>query len=177
MLRKLLILTLLVSACTTTYAQKKNKKDKKQEAAAEKVDYKTEGSALPKILLVTKDGEHVTNENLVGESNLIVMLFNPTCDHCVEATVNIEKNIDKFEKTKIILMAAPVVYRHLTYFNNVTRYAKYPKLVVGVDSAGFIDKTFTYHTLPQINIYNKDRVLEKIITGESSFSALEPYVD
>ena len=74
-------------------------------------------------------------------------------------------------------MAAPSMIDYLEFYNNVTRYSKYPKMVVGVDSANYIGKTFMYESLPQINVYDKDRKLIKVFSGETPIEKLEPYID
>lgn len=183
MLRKLLVITLLFSTVAVAYAQKKDKKKKKNKGKTEqvasdtaKIDYKEVGAPLPPLQITTRTGEKLTEKDFAGSRNLLVMMFNPTCDHCQEETTIIQKNIEKFKNTKILLVAAPSMIDYLEFYNNVTRYSKYPDMVVGVDSAGFIDKTFTYQSLPQINIYDKNRKLVKIFAGVTEIDALEPYI-
>lgn len=183
MLRKLLIITFLLGAVVVTYAQKKDKK-KKSKAATEqsvtdtaKIDYKADGAPLPKLKLTTRTGEKLTEKDFLYDGSLLVMMFNPTCDHCQAVTIDIEKNINLFRKTKVLMVAAPSMIDYLEFYNNVTRYSKYPPITVAVDSAGFIDKTFTYQSLPQINIYDKNRKLVKIFTGETAVEALKPYIE
>ncbi len=184
MLRKLLIITILFGAVVVTYAQKKDKKKKKnKEEATEQtidtanIDYKALGAPLPPVRIVTHDTTVLTNKDFEGESNLLVMLFNPTCEHCQDETHILEKNMDMFNKTKILFVAAPSMLGYLQFFQNITKYRSYPKIVLGVDSAGYIDKTFLYQSLPQINIYNKDRKLEKVFSGQVPIDSLKPYID
>lgn len=184
MLRKLLILVFLFGAIVVTYAQKKDRKKKKNKNKSEKVvsdtakiDYKSLGSPLPKLQVTTKKGEKLTNKDFENDANLFVMLFNPTCDHCQEETRVIEKNIDMFEESKILLVAAPSMIDYLEFYNNVTRYSKYPKITVGVDSAGYIDQVYTYEALPQINVYDKDRKLIKVFSGSTPIEDMKPFIE
>ena len=134
------------------------------------------GAPLPPLSITTRTGEKHTEKDFKSYKNILVMMFNPTCDHCQEETTILEKNIEHFKDTKLLLVAAPSMIDYLEFYNNVTRYSKYPEITVGVDSAGFIDKTFNYTALPQINIYDKDRKLVKIFSGVVQFDALEPYI-
>lgn len=184
MLRKLLILTFLFGAVVITYAQKKEKKNKRNKNKSEnvavdtaEVDYKSLGAPLPELQLTTRDGSKLTEKDFANNANLFVMLFNPTCDHCQETTTILEKNIDLFDKSKILLIAAPSMIDYLEFYNNVTRYSKYPKITVGVDSAGYIDKVFRYESLPQINVYNKKRKLIKVFSGVTQIEDLKPFID
>lgn len=184
MLRKLLVIALLLSTVLVTYAQKKDKKkrkkkkDKTEQVAEEaKIDYKAEGAPMPDMALTTRKGRKLTHKDFDNNANLFVMIFNPTCDHCQEQTINFEKNIDLFDKSKILMVASPGMIDYLQFYNNVTRYFEYPKITVAVDSAGFIDKVFTYEHLPQINVYDKKRNLLKIFTGDTPIEALKPYIE
>lgn len=182
MLRNLLIIIIILSSVSATYAQKKNRKNKKKDNAIEvsdtvKIDYQAEGAPMPDIRAYTRKGEMLTTKDLDGKSNLIVMTFNPTCDHCQEQVYIFEKNIHLFDKTKILLMANNEMYSYLDFFNNVTRYSKYPSINVGVDSADYIKKTYTYTSLPQINVYDKKRKLIKVFHGETPIETLKPYID
>lgn len=183
MLRKLLVITLLFSTVAVGYAQKKDRKKKKDKGNTEqaavdtvKIDYKAIGAPLPPLSITTLKKEKYTEKDFKNYKNILVMMFNPTCDHCQEETTILEKNIDAFKDTKLLLVAAPSMIDYLEFYNNVTRHSKYPEITVGVDSAGFIDKTFNYTALPQINIYNKDRKLVKIFSGVTQFDAIEPYL-
>ncbi|MCB0698512.1 MAG: hypothetical protein H6551_07045 [Chitinophagales bacterium] len=182
MLRKLIIITLLLSCTAATYAQKKGKKKKKQKeqteaAVPEKIDYKSIGALMPPLKVILKDSSVISGKDLENASNIFVMMFNPTCEHCQEETIVLEKNIHLFDKTKVILIASPEMHSYLDFYNNVTRYTKYPSLLVGVDSARFIQNTFLYEALPQINIYNKKRKLVKIFNGDTPIDSLKPYID
>lgn len=181
MLRKLLIITLLLGTFAGVYAQKKDKKKGKkqntEQSAAEQVDYKKLGSPMPDMRVVTRDGKEITTRDLTNDANLFIMLFNPTCEHCQEETIQLEKNISLFKKSKLLLIAAPSMMTYLEFYNNVTRYSKYPNIMVGVDSMGYVDKTFIYNSLPQINIYDKDRKLLRIFSGETPIDTLKPYIE
>lgn len=183
MLRKLLMITVLSGVVVVSYAQKKDKRKKKDKPAVETsvadstIDYKVPGAPLPSLKLTTRTGEKFTEKDFKYDGHLFVMMFNPTCDHCQAMTLDFEKNIDLFKKTKILMVAAPSMMDYLEFYNNVTRYSKYEPITVAVDSAGFIDKTFTYSSLPQINVYDKDRKLVKIFSGETAIEALKPYIE
>ncbi len=140
-------------------------------------DYHNIGSKMPALRVVTEKGKIVaTADSVKNEANLFVMMFNPTCEHCEEMTVALEQNIALFKASQIVLIAAPMMGPYLEYFANTTKYTNYPALKVGLDSAKFIDRTFNYVTLPQINIYDKDRKLIKTFSGLETIDSLKPYI-
>ncbi|PZF70935.1 hypothetical protein [Taibaiella soli] len=181
MQRKLLI-TGFVCCSLLAFAQKQ--KGTKQQTVENttakkdttKVDYKSVGAPLPAMRVVTQKGKTYTNKDLKNDATLFVMLFNPTCEHCEEQTEIFKENIAMFKNTKLVLMAGSMMMPYLDFFENAHKVSEYPKIIVGIDSSGFIDKTFLYNNLPQINIYNKDRKLERIFTGNVPMDSLAKYI-
>lgn len=178
MLRKLLIITCLLGTVLVAFGQKKKKKQQKEEtpALSTTIDYKQLGSPMPPIRLVTSKGV-ITQSDVANNANLLVMLFNPTCGHCQEETILLAKNIYLFKKTKALLMASENMQEYLSVFEAETHVSEYPTLQMGLDSAKFIDKTFRYMDLPQINIYDKDRKLVRIFNGDTPLDSLKQYIE
>ncbi|MBS1645149.1 MAG: hypothetical protein JST36_08950 [Bacteroidetes bacterium] len=143
---------------------------------AAKVDYKLMGAAMPEMRVVYPKKGSYTEHSFQNKANLFVMLFNPTCEHCEAMARDMAKHIDLFKQSQIVLMAAPMMVPYLEYFENTTKVQNFPKIKYGVDSAEFINKTFTYEGLPQVNIYNADRKLIKTYTGLENIDSLKAYI-
>lgn len=182
MYRKILIAVLLAGS-VTAFAQKKNKKNTgKQPAPAVGKDtsttnYKVIGAPLPPIRVVTLNGRQITNKDVAYDGNLLVMLFNPTCEHCENMTALMKRNIFLFKKTKVLMVAAAPMMPYMEYFENNMKVSQYPTFIVGVDSNFLVDRTFMYQSLPQINIYDKDRKFIKMYSGEVSLDSLKQYIE
>ncbi|RYD56410.1 MAG: hypothetical protein EOP56_11985 [Sphingobacteriales bacterium] len=180
MLRKLLIIACLTSTVTITFAQKKKKNKGKDaqatvtEAAA--INYKEAGAPMPAVRLVTKQKSAIIDADIKHNGPTFVMLFNPTCEHCIETTNMIRKNEALFKNTKVVLLATPNQIDNLQYFEDLTHYPQSKLLMVGVDSSGFIDRTYTYGSLPQLNIYDKNRKLVRTFNGPT-IDSLKPYIE
>jgi hypothetical protein len=119
----------------------------------------------------------LTNKDLDNGANLFLMIFNPTCSHCEEETIMIEKNFSMFQRSKLVLLATPVTQPYIGDFLVFTHLREHPEITVGVDSAGYLDKVFLYQTLPQINIYNSERRLIKTYSGEVTIDSLKQYIE
>lgn len=143
---------------------------------ANNVDYRALGAPLPAIRIISEAGKVYTEKDALSGENLFIMLFNPTCDHCQEATHMLGKNADKFKDGQLYLVAAPGMLDYLEFFGNVTRHKQHPVIRVGVDSAGLIEKTFNYQTLPELLIYDRSRRLTRSMSSGFSIDSLLPYL-
>jgi hypothetical protein len=162
----LLTLSLLLMA---PYAEaQKNKKA---------AHYKEIGDPMPDIAVYTSKGEKVTNETVKNKANLLVMIFNPQCSHCEDMTAILQKNIGLFNKSKLLMVANNNQTPFIKGFEHRFHIDQYPTITIGIDSdLHYIDKTFRYTMLPQINVYNKKRKLIKVFTGEIEIDSLKPYI-
>lgn len=178
--RKILIAVLLLGSFAAFAQKKKKNAAKAPEAKVWKdtstVNYKAIGAPLPPIRVVTSAGKNITNRDVAYDGNLLVMLFNPTCEHCENVTAAMEKNIFLFKKTKVLMVAAAPMMEYLSYFENNMKTAQYPTFIVGIDSNFLVDRTFAYQSLPQINIYDKDRRFVKMYAGEVAIDSLKQYI-
>lgn len=180
MLRKLSIVSCLLIIGFVAFGQKHKKQAKKatgSTVSSDKIDYKAIGSPMPHLNIYRRDGKYLNDENLKNDANLFLMLFNPTCEHCEDETILLKENIFRFKKSKIVLIAAPSMGPYLDYFVNNTKTDSFPSIQIGLDSCGYLDKVFRYETLPQINIYDKDRKLIKVFTSDTPIDSLKQYIE
>ena len=132
---------------------------------------------MPALKVVTLDGKVITNSKLTSQANLLVMLFNPLCDHCQNETELLEKNIHLFKQSRLIMLAAPNMREQLAGFENSTHITNYAgKIWIGLDNNSTIDRLFIYNSFPQINVYNKKRKLIKIFSGDVPIDSLKRYI-
>jgi hypothetical protein len=133
---------------------------------------------LPKFNIVNHENKNITTNLTQSGGSLILMMFNPTCEHCEEETRTFIQNIFLFQKSKLLLVAAPNQTSNLGYFDATVKFSQYPStLTVAIDSAQLIEKIFTYKTLPQINIYDaKSMRLLKTFEGLQPLDSLKKYI-
>lgn len=203
MLPRLFSLLLLAAVATTSYAQKNTKST--QNTPLANIDHKQPGTPMPPLVFMAyndttaenatppvKEKKRkrktttvsdsslysvVTDKDLDNNANLLVMLFNPTCSHCEEMTFMLEKNIDAFKRSKLVLLATKPMEPYLADYAQRHHVARYPAMYIGYDTTKFIDEMFLYQTLPQINIFDRDRKLLKIFAGEVPADSLKKFIE
>lgn len=181
MFRKILIVALLALPVAGICKQRNNKKSKEakteQKKAVDETDYKRIGAPMPVIRAIMEDKTVLTNNDLKGEGNVLLMLFNPTCEHCMDMTTLVQKNMFLFKKTKIMLLSGANMMPYLSYFKNTVHTEEFPSIKIAVDSAKTIDVLFNYITLPQINFYGPDHKLLKTFNGDVPIDSLKNYIN
>lgn len=197
MKRNVLLIACLLGLAIVTFGQKKKKKEKEiypivsnltipgnaflrpaSSEATATLDYKQLNAPLPKFSVINHENKNITEELSQSGGNLILMMFNPTCEHCEDETRAFIQNIFMFKKSKILLVATENQTPNLSYFESNLKCSQYPTTItVSIDSAGLIGKLFTYAALPQINIYDgKSMRLLKTFEGFTPIDSLKKYI-
>jgi glutaredoxin len=166
-----------------------------------KIDYTQIGAPMPEMSLFTEDTitttetvtkswlgiikykkkntvktNILTNKYFESDANLLVMEFNPNCSHCVEETEMLKSNISLFKKSKLVMIANARMKEYLTEFVKQREIRKYPQITIGYDNGDFINNTFLYRNLPQINIYGPDHKMIKVYNGDVSIDSLKNFI-
>ncbi len=181
-IRKISLIQLAAATLLTlpiSLAAQERKKDAApaaRESSRPEIDYKSVGAPMPEIRGVYPGKAVYTTKDLKNDANLIVMLFNPTCEHCEQLTLELEKHIELFKKSNLLLLAAPGMGAYLEYFQNNTHVDQYPHIMVALDSSDFIQRTFRYESLPQVNVYSPAGKLLQVFSGLEAIDRLKPYI-
>lgn len=167
MLRKILALSAaLLCLHTISPAQQK------EEA---RVSYREVGSKLPPMRVIARDSVQYAADAFTNNHNFFLVLFNPTCGHCIRTAFAMGEDEAAFKDNKVLFLAGAQMLPYLKSFFEQTKLDKHPAIKVGIDSAQTVDRLFSYKMLPQINIYNKDRVLIKTFYGDTPLDSLKQY--
>ena len=198
--RKLLTL-FCVFLSLALFAQKKSGAQAVTMPEPPKIDYTQIGAPMPPLVLkildtidrtVVRDGNwwfrlwhkrtvvektsELKNEDFKSDVNLFVMLFNPNCGHCIEQTEVFKKNMDLFHKSRLVMVANVKMKDYLPDFIKQRETKNYPKITVGIDNSNFVNETFLYRALPQINVYSPERKLLKVYNGDIAIDSLKKYI-
>jgi thioredoxin-related protein len=118
----------------------------------------------PLKLLLPDSSSYFTKDDFKKKSNVLVMLFNPDCDHCQHETEEIIKHIDQFKNVQIV-MATMMPFGLMKSFYQKYELSKYKNIVVGQDPNFFLPSYYRIGNLPYLAFYNKKGNLISVFEG------------
>ena len=118
----------------------------------------------PLKLLLTDSIAYFTKNDFKKKSNVLIMLFNPECDHCQHETEEIVNHIDRFKNVQIV-MATMMPFDAMKSFYEKYELSKYKNIVVGQDQHFFLIPYYRVGNLPFLAFYNKKENLISVFEG------------
>jgi hypothetical protein len=137
--------------------------------------YKNIGAAMPSLRIIDRSMKAYTNDDINKAKNSFLVLFNPTCHHCMDMAKLMGTHKQDFANHTIFFVAAADMMPYLDYFFEQTGAAAFDNLVIGIDSADIITNLYQYGSLPQINIYDSTQTLVRMFAGETPLDSLLKY--
>jgi thiol-disulfide isomerase/thioredoxin len=169
MKKVIIALVMLALPATLLLAQKQAEPDNQ-------TFYRAIGSDLPELRVVDGKMKEYTNRSFKDARHFFLIMFNPTCGHCIKMTKEIGAHAALFKDNHVLFLAGAQMMPYFQDFYKETEVFKHPEFVVAVDSAQTIEKLYSYRTLPQINVYDKDRKLVKTYNGDVPLDSLKQYL-
>jgi len=119
---------------------------------------------FPPAKLLLPDKTYFTKDKLPKKKPVLLMIFNPTCEHCQHETEELTKNIDKFKNVTIV-MATTYPYDSLMSFRERYHLAQYNNIIVGRDENYFLITYYMLHSMPFLAFYDKKLDLISVFDG------------
>lgn len=133
--------------------------------------YKRFPSFPPVKLLKTDSVTYFTKDELKKKSPVMLMIFNPQCEHCQHETEAIIKNIADFKKVQIV-MAALAPFDSMKVFYKKYRLDQFDNITVGQDKQTFLPAFYMMRNLPFFGFYNQKKELISVFEGALSISQM-----
>lgn len=145
-----LVIAFSLSASTPIFSQQASQEQSSDKSA------KDIGAPVPEFTFSDKESNVYTRDDLNKEKGVVVVLFNPTCDHCQDFA----REVVKYQKellplADIIFVGAKDMKPYLEKFIDETGLNEVPEVKVGAERSDLIQDLFEYKSLPQINVYDK----------------------
>lgn len=155
---------------STTRAQEQNQIDP---AFAK---YQKPGGLLPELKIEVEQSKILENKDLQSDGHLFLIIFNPTCSHCIKMTKLFCENADLFADSKVVFLVQDNMKSYLPDYEQKTGIRKHSAFILGADQSFAIDKLANYGLLPLINIYDKHQHLVKTFNGDIPLDSLKQYI-
>jgi thioredoxin-related protein len=144
-MKKILSLTIFLTATIFSFAQK----DSTFPPPYRQVP------TIPPFSVLQADSSTVFNKSdLAKNKPLLIILFDPNCDHCQHETDEIIAHIDDFKKIQIVMVTNAAFAELRKFYNNYELF-KYKNIVAGVELKYFLVTFFAIRNLPYLAMYDK----------------------
>jgi thioredoxin-related protein len=120
---------------------------------------------FPQVKLLLADSvTWYQRDDLPKKTAVMMMYFNPTCDHCQKLTEEIVKNIDRFKNIHIV-MAASQHFDSMRVFSKRYHLADHKNIVIGYDPDFSLMHYYRVASMPFLAFYNQWKELISAFNG------------
>jgi thioredoxin-related protein len=120
---------------------------------------------FPPVKLLNDDSTtFFTKANLPKKTDVMLITFSPTCEHCQHEMEEIIKNMDQFKNIRIV-MATMMPFDSMMSFKKHYELQKYPNISVHRDVQYFLPSFYMMHSLPFLAFYDKKGKLISVFEG------------
>ncbi len=122
---------------------------------------------FPPVKLLLPDSLHYfTKQDLDKKKPVMLMVFNPQCEHCQHETEELVKHIDEFKKKDIqIVMSTSMPFDSMMNFRERYKLAEHKNIIVAQDANWFLPTFYMLNTLPFLAFYDKKKDLISVFQG------------
>lgn len=188
---KILFLCLLSCISLLSFSQKKKKKlTLEEQVAIAKIQEQQaifdrrkpltiEGAHLPSFNVLTSKQQLFFDTSAPKNKPLIMALFNPGCDHCMKAAQEFYSSIERFRDATILFVTGNNLWGELKSFIELAKInlEGLDNFFVAADHSDILKDLFESRGIPQVMIYNKDKVLQKIYYQDINMDSVVFYMN
>lgn len=145
-------------------------------AMGQQIDYRKVGAPLPDIKIIDRAGITFTKTDITEDRNFFLVMFNPTCGHCVDVAKVFRDNKIFFDDNTVMFMSAAETMVQLPAFAGQVDWEDGANMILGEDHADCVKDLYNHQTVPQVNIYDASLQLIKTFNGTVSMKDLEVYI-
>jgi thioredoxin-related protein len=140
-------------------------------AQQDETPYKRFPSIPPFELLNLDSSTYFKKADLQKNQPLLLMVFNPECDHCQHQVQEMLIDIESFKNVQIV-MATPEDFDKMKAFNEKYNLAKYSNIHVGRYTKFFLPPFYRMRNLPYLALYNRKGELITTFDGNATTEEL-----
>ena len=121
-----------------------------------------EGASLPSFRLIDMQGQSFTETDIPQGKPILLTLFNPMCDHCQKVAMTLRDSIDKFNNVVILFVTGLNLLNELPNFSQSSGLDGIKNFILCGAQEDFTKQIFLSKGIPQMMLYNKDHLLQKV---------------
>ena len=156
-MKKIFLLFILISVTFFSFSQPDSAKKTSSYNQQEDVTlppYKRFPTVPPLKLLLLDSTSYFTKNDLKKNKPVLIIVFNPDCEHCKHETEEIIKNIDSLKNIQII-MATIMPFDLMKSFYENYDLQRFPNVTVGKDVQYTLPSFYQMHFMPYLAMYDK----------------------
>jgi thiol-disulfide isomerase/thioredoxin len=156
-MKKLFLLGTVISIALFSFSQSDSAKKSTSSAQQEEPTlppYKRFPTVPPLKLLLLDSTSYFTKNDLKKNKPVLIIVFNPDCEHCKHETEEIIKNIDSLKNIQIV-MATIMSFDLMKSFDEKYELQRFQNIVVGKDVQYTLPSFYQMHFMPYLAMYNK----------------------
>jgi len=156
-MKKMLLLCILIFVALFSFSQADTAKKSSSHGQQEDLTlppYKRFPTIPPLKLLRLDSTSYFTKDDLKKNKPVLIVVFNPDCDHCKHETEEIIKNIDSLKNIQII-MATIMSFDLMKSFYEEYDLQRFQNITVGKDVQYTLPSFYQMHFMPYLAMYNK----------------------
>lgn len=157
-MKTLFLVVICAFFCNSSFSQ----------TTAQEPAYKRLPAVPPFTIALAVDSASFSKENVKGKRPVLIMVFSPDCNHCIQATQDLLANIQKFKKTEIIL-ASSLSMASVNAFYVENKLSLYSNIHVGYDRNNFLGSFYEVRSFPSIFLYDKKGKFKEDFTDHPKF--------
>jgi len=112
-----------------------------------------------------------TNDQLQKNKPVVLMFFNPDCDHCQKEVKELLAHKNELKELQIVMLSA-LPYQLIKAFYNEYKIASMPNITMGQDENFVLGSIYQPARYPSLYIYEAAGTLAKVFAGNAGVAAL-----
>jgi thiol-disulfide isomerase/thioredoxin len=156
-MKKMCLLFILISVTFCSFSQADSAKKSSSYNQQENVTlapYKRFPTVPPLKLLLLDSTSYFTKNDLKKNKPVLIIVFNPDCEHCKHETEELIKNIDSLKNVQII-MATMMPFDLMKSFYENYDLQRFQNITVGKDVQYTLPSFYQMHFMPYLAMYDK----------------------
>jgi thiol-disulfide isomerase/thioredoxin len=135
-----------------------------QQDSIQLAPYKRFPTYPPVKLLSIDSTSYFSKTDLPEKKPVLLMIFNPSCEHCQHETEELIKHMDELKKVTIV-MATFMPFDSMMSFRKKYQLDQYPNIIMGQDVQYFLPTFYMISNLPFLAFYDKRKDLISVFEG------------